>query len=98
MYSVWSVSEVDKKYHPDKQLISTKNRLKFFSKKGKKIIARQQLKTTYCRNGAVYVFSRNAVLNEEILPKKSGYIILKVYLLSIDTLSDLKKVEQVISF
>ena len=83
--------------HPDKQLIPFKNKIKFFSKNGNKIVARQQLNKTYYRNGAAYVFSRNAVLKEEILPKKSGYIIVKDKLISIDTIQDLNKVKKIIS-
>lgn len=96
--AVWTISKVDKKYHPDKQLIIKNNEIKFFSRNGKNIIARQQLKNTYYRNGAVYVFSRKAVLNEKILPKKSGFIIIKEELISIDTKQDLKRAEQIISF
>ena len=92
--SVWAISEVNKKYHPDKQLVLSKNRIKYFSKKGKKIVARQQLKTTYYRNGAAYVFSRKAILREEFLPKNSGYIIIKEKLISIDTNEDINEVEK----
>lgn len=95
--SVWTVSEVDKKYHPHKQLSSNKNRIKFFSKKGKKIIRRQELKRTFYRNGAAYVFSRKAILKEEILPKKSGYVLVKEKLISIDSKQDLSLVEKIIS-
>ena len=93
--AVWSISKVDKKYHPDKQMILIKDRIKFFSKNGKNIVARQQLNHTYIRNGAVYVFSRKAILNENILPKKSGYIIINEEMISIDSKKDLKKVERI---
>ena len=93
--AVWTVSEVDKKYHPDKQLIPIKNNIKFFSRNGNKIIARQQLNKTYYRNGAAYVFSRKAVLREQILPRKSGYIVIKDELISIDTLEDLKRIGKI---
>jgi CMP-N,N'-diacetyllegionaminic acid synthase len=96
--AIWTISKVDKKYHPDKQLIIKNNEINFFSRNGKNIIARQQLQNTYYRNGAVYVFSRKAVLNEKILPKKSGFIITKEELISIDTKQDLKRAEQIISF
>lgn len=95
--SVWTVSKVDKKYHPDKQLTIINNKLKFFSKIGKRIIARQQLKNTFIRNGAAYVFSRKAILAEKILPKKSGYIIIKDEMISIDAKQDLKRAETIIS-
>jgi CMP-N-acetylneuraminic acid synthetase len=94
--SVWTVSKVDKKYHPDKQLTIINNKIKFFSKNGKKIIARQQLKNTFIRNGAVYVFSRKAILKGKILPKNSSYVIIKDEMISIDTKQDLKRVETII--
>ena len=96
--AVWTISKVDKKYHPDKQLMTTKSKINFFSRNGKNIIARQQLKNTYYRNGAAYVFSRKTVLNEIILPKKNGYVIIEDELISIDTKQDLKRVEQIILF
>jgi CMP-N,N'-diacetyllegionaminic acid synthase len=96
--SVWTVSQIDKKYHADKQLTINKGQLNFFSNNGQNIIARQQLKNTYYRNGAAYVFSRKAVLKKEILPKKSGYIIIKDKMISIDTKQDLIKVKKIITF
>ena len=40
--SIWSVSEVDLKFHPLKQLVFNK-KLNFFHRAGKEVIARQQL-------------------------------------------------------
>ena len=94
--SVWTISETDKKYHPHKALTLSNKQLKFFSKKGKYIKYRQQLITTYFRNGNCYVFSRNAILNKDILPTKSSYIICKSPTISIDTITDLKKVKKII--
>ena len=96
--AVWTISEVDKKYHPDKQLMIVKNRLQFFSDKAKNIVARQQLNPTYYRNGAVYIFSRKAVMKGQILPKKSSYLVNKEKIISIDTKEDLKAVEKIIFF
>ena len=96
--AVWTISKVDNKYHPNKQLIIDKKKLQFFSNKAKRIVARQQLNTTYFRNGAAYIFSRKAVLKENILPRKSGYIVIKDKLISIDTKNDLNGVEEIISF
>ena len=53
--SVWTVSKTDTKYHPYKQLVLKKNKLSYFSPKGKTIIARQQLSDVYHRNSAAYV-------------------------------------------
>ena len=61
--SVWSVSKVDLKFHPFKQLIIKDKNLNYFDKKGQYIIARQQLKDTFYRNGVVYAFSRKSILD-----------------------------------
>ena len=60
--SVWTVSKSDLKMHPLKQLkVSKKLLLNYYDSKGEKIIARQQLKTLYHRNGACYAFTRNCL-------------------------------------
>ena len=41
--SVWTVSQTDTKFHPDKQLLITNNKIRYFTKKGAKIFYRQQL-------------------------------------------------------
>ena len=60
-----------------------------------KIIARQQLNNTFIRNGAVYAFTRSAILKNDILPDNSGHIITEK-LISIDNLFDLKRVKKLI--
>ncbi len=92
--TVWTISETDNKYHPDKQLVIKNNCLEFFTSKGKNIIARQQLSKIYHRNGALYAISRDMLLkNKKILGKKNGYIISKNYMTSIDTEFDIKYTE-----
>lgn len=94
--AVWSINQVDKKYHPFKQLLIKNKKLKFFDKiRGKKIIARQQLNNTFIRNGAVYAFTRSSILKNDALPNNSGFIETEE-LISIDNLVDLKKVEKLI--
>lgn len=91
---VWSVSEVDLKYHPLKQLITNKNKINFYNIAGKNIIARQQLKKTYIRNGAVYAFKTKVLLKQKkILNKNTGYFIIKSKQISIDTKKDLETAE-----
>ena len=98
LHTVWSISETDNKYHPLKQLIVKKNNLTFFSKTGKKIIARQQLKKMYHRNGAVYVISADYFKKTgKILGDKNGYILSKNFLISIDTMFDVKIAEAYIN-
>ena len=92
--SVWSVSETDSKYHPQKQLLASKGSLKFYLPNGKKIIARQQLSKIYHRNGAVYAISRDYLINhKKLIGKNTGYIISKNYMTSIDNNFDIKYLE-----
>ena len=94
--AIWSVSKVDKKFHPLKQLDIRKDKLSFNSLKGSKIIRRQQLKNTYIRNGAVYVYTRNVILGDTLLPKNSSYVEIKEKQISIDTLEDIQEVKHLI--
>ena len=92
--SVWSISETDSKYHPNKQLLVTKGYLKFYSKIGKKIIARQQLSKIYHRNGAVYAISRDYLMSQKkLIGTNTGYIVSKNYMTSIDSYFDIKYLE-----
>lgn len=87
--SIWSVSEVDKKFHPLKQL-DFDNYLKFYLKQGKEIIARQQLKKTIIRNGVFYIINRNCIINQKtILGKKSYPYIIKKEHFNIDEIEDI---------
>ena len=95
--AVWSVSKVNFKYHPLKQLRIKKNKLEFFEDKGKKIISRQQLNNTFIRNGAVYAFTKKIILNDKkILNNKTGFFEIKEKQISIDDYNDLKKARELI--
>lgn len=96
--SLWSISEIDIKFHPYKQLLINKNYISYFDEKnGEKIIARQQLNKTYIRNGVCYIFSRNMIKNKKIMNKKTGYEIIKHNYVNIDTLEDVKKANKIVS-
>ena len=90
-HSGWSVSKIDKKYHPLKILKIKNKKLTLFNSKGKKIIARQQLDDIFIRNGVFYIFSI-----KELMKKKSIYLdnTLPVYIkhkiVNIDNSNDLK--------
>lgn len=73
--SIWSVTKIDKKYHPFKVFNSKKGFLNLFCEKGKKIVARQQLKDAFIRNGIFYIFNVNALKKYKTiyLPKTSFY-------------------------
>lgn len=89
--SVWTVHEVDNKYHPDKQLEISKKKLKYYSRNGEKIVARQELSKTFIKNGICYGISRQQLLKKKkLLGIKNGFIIIKGTLVNIDDLSDLK--------
>lgn len=95
--AVWTVSAVDLKFHPLKQLQFNEEKMQFYDEDGQKIIARQQLTPTYYRNGSCYAFSRNALLNlKTILPENSSAVILDRHLVSIDTESDLTLAERLL--
>ena len=95
--SVWSVSKVDLKFHPFKQLIIKNKNLHYFDKKGQYIVARQQLKNTFYRNGVVYAFSRKSILkNKNLLGKKSFAYKIDTPQISIDTLKDLRLANKLI--
>ena len=88
--SVWTVSKTDTKYHPYKQLVLKKNKLSYFSPKGKTIIARQQLSDVYHRNSAAYVVKTDFLKkNKKIFGNNTGAYILKDKQISIDTVQDL---------
>lgn len=89
--SCWSVIKVDKKYHPLKSLIFKKNGLCLFDKKGKKIIARQQLENAFIRNGMFYIFNIKDLLRYKSIyvPKIFPYIINKNKSINIDDYKDL---------
>lgn len=90
--AVWTVSPCDLKYHPKKQLYLNNSNLELVDPNGKEIIARQQLNTTYIRNGVCYAFSRNCILNQKtIYGKKTGAVIIHNKNISIDTIEDLEK-------
>ena len=60
---VCTVTEVDKKYHPLKQ-IRYRQEASLYCEQGAQIIARQQLDNTYIRNGSCYVFTKERILSD----------------------------------
>ena len=88
--SLWTISEIDLKFHPLKQVIVNKNTVSAYEKKSEKIYARQQLSPTYYRNGVCYIFKRKTiVIDKEIMGKKCGYHIINSPQVSIDNYKDL---------
>lgn len=92
--SVWSVSRTDSKYHPLKQLTLEEGMLGYYDSEGSSIIARQQLKPAYQRNGVVYVISRACLLKHgNIKGERTGAYLVEEPSVSIDTMEDIEYVE-----
>ena len=96
--AVWTVSETDSKNHPLKQLTVNNGRLDYYDQSGKKIIARQQLVPVYHRNGVAYAIKRECLLEQHsISGERTGALVLKGNLVSIDTIWDLELAEFIYS-
>ena len=92
--SVWTISEIDKKYNHLKQFRVQKDKIFLIDKKGYKVINRQALAKTYIRNGAIYIFSRDCLVKQKnIYGKKQGYFISTIKHISIDTVEDLQLIK-----
>lgn len=97
--AVWTVSETDTKNHPLKQLTIAENgKLDYYDPSGSKVIARQQLKPLYHRNGIAYAISRQCLLYQKtIMGNRSGALVVQGYHVSIDNMWDLALVEFILS-
>ena len=90
--SVWTISKIDKKFHPIKILKIQKRKIKYFHKNGPSFVNRQHLNDLYIRNGLAYFFSRDTILKKKkILPENTGYVVIKENVFNIDNFNDLKK-------
>jgi len=88
--SVFTVSETDSKGHPWKQFTLDGDAINYFDNRGESIIARQQLKPTYHKNGLVYAVTRECLVEQgALLGKKATYICTQRLTVNIDTQHDL---------
>ena len=95
--AVWTVSEIDKKFNPLKQLKIRNGILSLYDNQGSKIMARQQLESTYIRNGQCYTFTRKAIAEySTIFPKRTGYLVTPNYP-NIDSLEDFEAAENLLN-
>ena len=85
--AVWTVSQTDSKAHPVKQLVVNGDKLEYFDKAaGAGIIARQQLKPVYHRNGVAYAITRDCILGQgNIKGEHTSFVIIDDLLANIDT-------------
>jgi CMP-N-acetylneuraminic acid synthetase len=93
--AVWTVSETDSKGHPLKQfVIDPDEQMAFYDEAGKAIIARQQLKPVFHRNGIAYAITRECLLNQNtIFGRRTGALLLDGHFISIDTEWDISLVQ-----
>ncbi len=92
--SVWTVSPTDSKAHPLKQLSVTGGALDYYDPDGAAILARQQLKPVYHRNGIAYAMTRACLLDQRsIKGTRTGALVVEGEHVSIDTEWDLALVE-----
>jgi CMP-N-acetylneuraminic acid synthetase len=97
--AVWTVSETDSKNHPLKQLtVGERGELGYYDSAGGAIIARQQLKPVYHRNGIAYAISRECLLEQKtIMGRRTAGLVVDGPHVSIDTSWDLALVEFILA-
>jgi CMP-N,N'-diacetyllegionaminic acid synthase len=96
--SLMSVSETDSKGHPFKQFILHNETIKHWAVEGEKIITRQELSTTYHKDGIVYAFTRECITNQKsIFGRKHTYQITKRKVVNIDTIDDIRYFEYLLN-
>lgn len=97
--AVWSVSETDSKAHPLKQLtVSGSHDLDYYDPAGAKIIARQQLKPVFHRNGIAYAFTRECLVEQKTIKgRRTGAFVINGPVSNIDTELDLAWAEFLLS-
>jgi len=90
--SALTVSLTDLKFHPLKQLTLDDGRVEYFDPAGANIIARQQLRSTYHRNGVGYAVTRECLLEQSaVIGADCRALIIDRPVLNIDTPSDLSR-------
>lgn len=95
-FGAWSVTKIDKKYHPLKILLNDRGLIKLNSKSGKNVINRQSLSEIYIRNGVFYIFSVKHLLKFKTIYLKNLILSETKYEVSnIDNLVDLKKARKI---
>lgn len=89
--AVWTLSETDSKSHPLKQLVCASNgSFDYYDADGAKIIARQQLRPIYHRNGVAYAITRDCLEGQRsIKGANPGAVVIARPLANIDTELDL---------
>ena len=95
--SAITCQKVDKKYHPLKALkTNNKGFLEHFINNPDEIIARQQLKSTYIRNGASYSITPKQLIEGKTFFKCKSKLIQTESIVSIDNIEELLYCEQIL--
>jgi CMP-N,N'-diacetyllegionaminic acid synthase len=95
--SSWSVTKIDKKFHPLKILQIKKDTLELYLSLGKKIIARQMLNSIFIRNGIFYIFKVKQLLKKKTIYLEKTYSSITYYQsVNIDTIKDLNRAKKII--
>ncbi len=95
-FGAWSVTKIDKKYHPLKILLNDRGLIKLNSKSGKNVINRQSLSEIYIRNGVFYIFSVKHLLKFKTIYLKNLILSDTKYEVSnIDNLVDLRNARKI---
>ena len=95
---VFTVSKIDKKFHPDKQFVIKNNVKQLYSSKGKKISNRQELNSTFIKNGAIYAIKKNKLHNvKNFFDLNYNFIVTKEDMVNIDTIEDLKYIQNIMN-
>lgn len=96
--SIWTLSPTDSKAHPLKQLKVDAGAMDYYDPEGAAIVARQQLRPVYHRNGIAYAISRECLCEQKsIKGRKAGALVLDGDFVSIDTEWDIELVEFILS-
>ena len=96
--SIMTVSETDTKGHPLKQFVIENNDINHWAEEGASIVARQELSKTYHKNGVVYAFTRDCIINQKtIFGKKHTYQITERPVVNIDTIDDINYLEYLLN-
>ena len=97
--AVWTVSPTELHYHPLKQLtVDSNSQLAFFDDRGFDIVARQQLRPVFHRNGCCYAVRRDFLMETHSLfsPGATRAVVSEGLRVNIDTLQDLELAERLL--
>lgn len=99
--AVWTVSETDLTYHPEKQIkLLPDASAEFFIESGSRILARQSLSPAFHRNGVAYAFSASYVrggAQSVFSSRRTTVSIVSGSQVSIDNTLDLLEVERALA-